>query len=69
MRLTDPAQLILSGEFAQRLRRAIEHLQALNQAEMRRELRLPDAQWHWGADYVGRWLGTMALLSTHTHQD
>jgi DUF1680 family protein len=69
VRLTDPAQLTVSGEFAQRLGRAIEHLQALNRAEMRRELTTPDAQWHWGADYIGRWLGSMALLSTHTHQD
>jgi DUF1680 family protein len=69
VRLTDPAQLTVSGEFAQRLQRAIEHLQALNQAEMRRELTAPDAKWHWGADYMGRWLSSMALLSMHSHQD
>ncbi len=69
MRLTDPACLTIGGEFGQRLQRAIEHLQALNAPEMRRELTAPDARWHWGADYMGRWLGSMALLSAHTHQD
>ena len=69
MRFTDPAHLTVSGEFAQRLQRSIGHLQALNQAEMRRELLRPDDKWHWGADYMGRWLATMALLSQHTRQD
>ncbi len=69
MRLTDPAHLTMGGEFAQRLERAIEHLQALNTPEMRRELVAPDAKWHWGADYMGRWLGSMALLGAHTGQD
>ena len=69
MRLTDPAQLTVGGEFALRLRRALEHLKVLNQAEMRRELTHPDDKWHWGADYMGRWLGVMARLGEHTHQD
>src|SRR5215207_8893301 len=69
MRLADPAQMMVSGEFGQRLERAIEHLQALNGPEMRRELTAPDAKWHWGADYLGRWVGSMALLSAHTRQD
>lgn len=69
MRLIDPATLTVGGEFAVRLQRSIEHLQALNQPEMRRELTAPDAKWHWGADYLGRWLGSMALLGAHTHEE
>jgi DUF1680 family protein len=69
VRLTDPARLTVGGEFAQRLDRAITHLQALNAPEMRRELTAPTAQWHWGADYMGRWLGSMALLGAHRHTD
>ena len=69
MNLTDPAHIAVRGEFAQRLQRSIEHLQALNTGEMRRELAAPDARWHWGADYMGRWLGSMSLLACHTSQD
>jgi DUF1680 family protein len=69
VKLTDPAHLTIGGEFGQRLARGIDHLRALNGPEMRRELAAPDAKWHWGADYMGRWLGSMALLGAHTHQD
>jgi uncharacterized protein len=69
MNLADPAHMTVRGEFAERLARAVEHLLSLNTAEMRRELAAPDARWHWGADYMGRWLGTMALLSRHTGQN
>jgi DUF1680 family protein len=69
VKLTDPAYLTVGGEFAERLDRSIAHLQALNAPEMRRELATPNAQWHWGADYMGRWLGSMALLGAHKHMD
>jgi len=35
MNLTNPAQLLLHGEFHSRIHRSIGHLQELNTAEMR----------------------------------
>lgn len=69
MRLTDPAQLVLRDELDERLRRAIRHLQELNTDEMRAEFTRPDDFWHWGADYMGRWIGAMAWLGRHTGED
>jgi DUF1680 family protein len=69
MRLTDPARVTLRGDLAERLERAIRHLLALDTEVMWQELVEPDEVWHWGADYPGRWLGTMALLSRHTGED
>jgi hypothetical protein len=69
MRLTDPARMRVSGEFGERLGRAVRHLRALNTEEMWRELTEPDETWHWGADYPGRWIATMALLGRHTGED
>jgi len=69
MKLADPAQLTLRGDLAERVRRAICHLRELDSEVMWQELEDPNEMWHWGADYPGRWLGTMALLSRHTGED
>jgi len=69
MNLTNPAQLSLHGEFHKRIHRSIEHLQALNTEEMRIEFTHPTDFWHWGADYMGRWIAALGLLSRYTHQD
>ena len=66
MNLADPSRCTLAGEEAARLDLAIDHLQQLNAEEMWRELENPDPIWHWSADYPGRWIATMALLSGHT---
>ena len=69
MRLSDPAQVALRGDLAERLGRAIRHLRSLDTEVMWQELVAPDEAWHWGADYPGRWLGTMALLARHTSEE
>jgi DUF1680 family protein len=69
MQLTDPAKMTLGGELNDRLQQAIRHLMKLNTEEMWRELETPDEIWHWGADYPGRWIATMALLGLHTGKD
>jgi DUF1680 family protein len=69
MQLTDPARMSLGGELNERLQLAIRHLLNLNTEEMWRELENPDEIWHWGADYPGRWIATMALLGAHTGED
>jgi DUF1680 family protein len=69
MKLADPTHCTLAGEEAARLSLAIEHLQRLNAEEMWRELENPDTIWHWSADYPGRWIATMALLTNHTGVD
>ena len=69
MRLSDPTRVRLRGDLAERLERAIRHLRELDSEVMWHELEHPDEIWHWGADYPGRWLGTMALLSLHTGED
>jgi DUF1680 family protein len=69
VKLTDPARLKVHGELGERLRRAIAHLRALDDEEMWRELDEPDEIWHWGADYPGRWIGTMAFLERQTGED
>ncbi len=69
MRLSDPARINLTGDEGRRLALSIEHLQRLNTEEMWREFDNPDPIWHWGADYAGRWIATMALLSNHTGID
>lgn len=65
----DLTRLKLEGEFEERVRRAIRHLIDLNVDEMRKEFTHPTARWHWGADYMGRWLGAMAFLSQYTGED
>jgi DUF1680 family protein len=69
MILVDPARVSLSGEEGDRLALSIRHLQRLNTEELWREFDNPDPIWHWGADYPGRWLATMALLASHTGED
>jgi DUF1680 family protein len=69
MNLADPTQLKMHGEFQERLLRAIGHLQDLNNDEMRMEFTHPNDFWHWGADYMGRWIASMALLGRYTGQD
>ena len=69
MKFANPALISLKGEFQERLLRSIHHLQDLNTAEMRRELTHPDDFWHWGADYMGRWISAMALLGQYTGED
>jgi len=59
----------VTGELGDRIERSIGHLKRLDADEMRRELVAPDAGWHWGADYMGRWIGAMALLAHHTGDD
>jgi hypothetical protein len=69
MKITPPDQVSLRGEFQERLLRSIRHLQDLNTAEMRLELTYPNEFWHWGADYMGRWVSAMALLGQYTGED
>jgi DUF1680 family protein len=69
MELVNPANLKLSGTFEERLQRSVRHLLELNTAEMRMEFTQPNEQWHWGADYMGRWIAVMALLGEYTGQD
>ena len=69
MRLIDPVHTTQRGDLAERLQRAIRHLRALDTELMWQELDAPDEVWHWGADYPGRWLGTMALLARHTGEE
>ena len=52
-----------------RIRRSIRHLNELNNAEMRMEFTHPNEFWHWGADYMGRWVASMGLLSLYTRED
>ncbi len=59
----------VTGELGDRIERSIVHLKRLDADEMRREFVEPDASWHWGADYMGRWIGAMALLGYHTGND
>jgi hypothetical protein len=69
MQLSDPSMVTLCGDLGERLARAIRHLHDLDSEVMWHELEHPDEIWHWGADYPGRWVGTMALLSGHTGED
>jgi len=64
-----PEAVSVRGELGERIQRSLVHLKRLDAAEMRRELVEPDAGWHWGADYMGRWIGSMALLCQHTGDD
>ena len=66
MKLADPAQLTLKGEFQDRIARSIRHLIDLNTDEMRKEFTSPTDFWHWGADYMGRWISAMSLLGQYT---
>jgi uncharacterized protein len=69
MKLSSPANLTIQGELDERICRSIEHLKELNVPEMRMEFTHPDDFWHWGADYMGRWIGSMSLLSRYTGQE
>jgi len=66
MILADPAQLTLKGDFQDRILRSIRHLLDLNTDEMRAEFTSPSDFWHWGADYMGRWISAMSLLGQYT---
>ena len=69
MNLSNPSQIVLRGEFQQRLLRSIQHLVELNTDEMRMEFTHPSDFWHWGADYMGRWISAMSLLGQYTGVD
>jgi hypothetical protein len=69
MMLIEPSSLSLHDELDARIRRSIRHLIELNNPEMRMEFTHPDEFWHWGADYMGRWIGSMGLLSQYTGED
>ena len=69
MKLTEPIHLSVHGELDERIHRSIQHLNELNNAEMRMEFTNPNDFWHWGADYMGRWIGVMSLLGQYTRQD
>lgn len=60
--ITPLGDIAVTGELGERLERSRAHLVLLDADDLRRELVQPDAAWHWGADYMGRWIGTMALL-------
>ncbi|MCC6803332.1 MAG: glycoside hydrolase family 127 protein [Anaerolineae bacterium] len=62
-------RLAFGGEFEERVRRAIAHMNELNVDEMRMEFTHPNKRWHWGADYMSRWIGAMALLGQYTGED
>ena len=70
MRLTDPARMTLRGDLDERLRRAIPA--PASTSTPRRcgaSWTTPDEIWHWGADYPGRWIATMALLNRILGED
>ncbi len=69
MNLLDPSRLALRGEFQERLLRSVRHLLELNTDEMRMEFTHPSDFWHWGADYMGRWISAMSLLGQYTGED
>jgi DUF1680 family protein len=69
MELMQLNRLKFEGEFEERVRRAIDHMNELNVDEMRMEFTHPNQRWHWGADYMSRWVGAMALLSQYTGED
>ena len=69
MKLIDPANLKLQGTFDERLRRSIRHLLEIGTGEMRMEFTQPVEHWHWGADYMGRWIAAMTLLGRYTGED
>jgi len=64
--LTPPGTISVSGEVRERLDRSMEHLMRLDAHPLRSEFVEPDAAWHWGADYMGRWIGTVARLAQIT---
>lgn len=64
--MTPLEDISVSGELEERLERSRAHLVRLDSEDLRRELVEPDAAWHWGADYMGRWIGTMAVLGAQT---
>lgn len=61
--------VVVSGELGERLERSMAHLLLLDADDLRREFVEPDPAWHWGADYMGRWIGTMAMLGQLTGDD
>ena len=69
MELMNLSRLDLEGEFEERVRRAIGHMIDLNADEMRMEFTHPSERWHWGADYMSRWVSAMVLLSEYTGED
>jgi len=64
--ITPLGSISVSGGLGERLERSRAHLVRLDTDDLRRELVEPDAAWHWGADYMGRWIGAMAYLGTLT---
>jgi len=68
MKLMHPANLVLKGEFQERINRSILHLLELNTDEMRKEFTAPTDFWHWGADYMARWISAMSLLGQYTKE-
>ena len=69
MKLANPARMSIKGEFQERLLRSVRHLQELNTDEMRMEFTHPTDFWHWGADYMGRWVSAVTLLGQYTGKD
>jgi uncharacterized protein len=59
----------MTGEFDERVQRSIDHMNNLNVDEMRMEFTNPSERWHWGADYMGRWIGAMVFLSAYRGED
>ena len=68
MKLTPANQISLHDELNSRILKSIRHLQELNTPEMRMEFTHPDEFWHWGADYMGRWIAALGLLSVYTRR-
>ena len=66
MKLTPANQISLHDELNSRIHKSVRHLQELNTPEMRMEFTHPDEFWHWGADYLGRWIAALGLLSSYT---
>ena len=69
MKATELGAFHVDGEIDERIHRSIRHLEELNTDEMRREMVRPDPRWHWGADYMGRWIGVMAQLGKYTGEE
>jgi len=67
--ITPLGAISVTGEMGERIERSMAHLKRLDADDMRREFVEPDAAWHWGADYMGRWIGTVALLGQLTGDD
>lgn len=61
--LPDYSNLLPRGELAERLRKSVDHLDQMPRSRLVRDLAHPDRIWSFGADFPGRWLEVMSVIS------